>query len=91
MKLTRKSCSAEVAYHDAQTVPPALLVDAKRAAEMCSKSLRTWRAWDARGLIPRPVRIGGHSTLWRVAELEEWVAAGCPPRAEWEARKQPSR
>lgn len=86
MKLTRQSRWAEVADRDGQTVPRALLVDAKRAAEMCGKSLRTWRAWDARGLIPRPVRLA-RSTLWRVAELDEWVAAGCPPRAEWEARR----
>jgi predicted DNA-binding transcriptional regulator AlpA len=61
-----------------------LLVSARDAAVMCGKSLRTWRAWDAAGWIPRPVRIG-RSTLWRVDELREWVAAGCPRRAEWEA------
>ena len=63
-----------------------LLLTAKQAAAMCSKSLRTWRTWDAAGWIPRPVRIG-RSTLWRADELREWVAAGCPRRAEWEARK----
>lgn len=63
-----------------------LLVTAKQAAPMCGRSLRTWRTWDAAGLIPRPVRIG-RSTLWRVDELREWVAAGCPCRQEWEARQ----
>ena len=63
-----------------------LLVTAKQAAAMCEKSLRTWRTWDAAGWIPRPVRIG-RSTLWRVGELQEWVAAGCPRREEWEARQ----
>ena len=63
-----------------------LLVTAKRAAAMCGKSLRTWRSWDAAGWIPRPVRIG-RSTLWRVDELREWVAVGCPRRQEWEARQ----
>jgi predicted DNA-binding transcriptional regulator AlpA len=65
--------------------PTPLLVGAKAAAAMCGKCLRTWRAWDAAGWIPRPVRIG-RSTLWRADELHEWVAAGCPRRAEWEAR-----
>ena len=60
-----------------------LLVSAKQAATMCGKSLRTWRTWDAAGWIPQPVRIG-RSTLWRVDELREWVAADCPRRAEWE-------
>ena len=66
--------------------PDPLLVTAKQAAAMCGKSLRTWRTWDAAGWIPRPVRIG-RSTLWRVDELQEWVAAGCPRREEWEARQ----
>jgi predicted DNA-binding transcriptional regulator AlpA len=61
-----------------------LLLTARQAAELCGKSLRTWRSWDAAGWIPRPVRIG-RSTLWRLDELREWVAAGCPRRAEWEA------
>jgi predicted DNA-binding transcriptional regulator AlpA len=63
-----------------------LLLTARQAASMCGKSLRTWRAWDAAGWIPGPVRIG-RSTLWRIDELRDWVAAGCPRRAEWEARK----
>jgi len=62
-----------------------LLLSARQAALMCGKSLRTWRTWDAAGWIPRPVRIG-RSTLWRVDELRDWVAAGCPRRTEWEAR-----
>jgi predicted DNA-binding transcriptional regulator AlpA len=60
-----------------------LLLTAREAAAMCSKSLRTWRAWDAAGWIPRPVRIG-RSTLWRADELRDWVAGGCPRREEWE-------
>jgi predicted DNA-binding transcriptional regulator AlpA len=60
----------------------ALLVDAAVAAQMCGKSERSWRTWDALGLIPEPVRIG-RSVLWRAEELREWVAAGCPSRQEW--------
>lgn len=63
-----------------------LLVTAKQAAQMCGKSLRTWRTWDSAGMIPQPVRIG-RSTLWRLDELRQWVDAGCPRRAEWEARR----
>ena len=63
------------------TIP--LLVTARQAAEMCAKSLRTWRTWDSAGWVPRAVRIG-RSTLWRVEELRAWVEAGCPRRAEWE-------
>jgi prophage regulatory protein len=66
--------------------PITLLVTAKQAAAMCGRSLRCWRSWDAAGWIPKPVRIG-RSTLWRIDELRDWVAAACPRRAEWEARK----
>jgi predicted DNA-binding transcriptional regulator AlpA len=64
-----------------------LLLTAREAAALCSRTLRTWRSWDAAGVIPRPVHIG-RSTLWRVDELREWVAAGCPRRQEWESRQQ---
>ncbi len=64
-----------------------LLLQAAEAAALCGKSLRTWRSWDAGGLIPRPVRIG-RSTLWRSDELKAWVAAGCPRRKEWESRNE---
>jgi predicted DNA-binding transcriptional regulator AlpA len=62
-----------------------LLLTARQAALLCGKSLRTWRAWDSAGWIPRPIRIS-RSTLWRADELRAWVAAGCPRRQEWEAR-----
>jgi prophage regulatory protein len=63
-----------------------LLLTARQAAALCGRSLRTWWVWDAAGLIPRPVRIG-RSSLWRVDELRNWVAAGCPRRREWETRE----
>jgi predicted DNA-binding transcriptional regulator AlpA len=62
-----------------------LLLTARQAAKACGKSLRTWRSWDSGGMIPRAIRIG-RSTLWRADELQKWVQAGCPRRAEWEAR-----
>lgn len=62
-----------------------LLITAKQCAATCGKSVRTWRSWDAAGLIPRPVRIG-RSTLWRANEIQDWITAGCPCRQEWEAR-----
>ncbi len=67
-------------------LPLRLLISAKQAAKMCGKSLRTWRAWDSAGWIPRPVRIG-RSTLWRTDELQAWVEAGCPRRDEWETQQ----
>ncbi len=63
--------------------PTPLLITAAQAAATCSKSRRTWWAWDAAGLIPKPVRIG-RSVFWRVDEIREWIVAGCPRREDWE-------
>lgn len=66
--------------------PQVLLITAQAAAQLCGKSSRTWRTWDAAGWIPMPVRIG-RSTLWRVDELKAWIAAGCPRREIWNSPK----
>lgn len=59
-----------------------LLLSTGEAAEVCGVSLRTWRSWDAAGLVPAPLRIG-RSCFWRTAELRAWVNAGCPRRDRW--------
>ncbi len=56
-----------------------LLVDATTAAHMCSLSRRYWLQLDTQGKVPLPIRFGKRK-LWSVAELEEWVKAGCPSR-----------
>jgi predicted DNA-binding transcriptional regulator AlpA len=58
--------------------PPSLLVDADAVARMLNISPRTvWRLLSAGKLI-EPVRVGGN-TRWRVDELRQWIADGCPP------------
>jgi predicted DNA-binding transcriptional regulator AlpA len=70
--------------------PEVLLVDIKGLARMLGRSERAlWRDQSA-GRLPRPVALGG-MTKWRVAEIREWVEAGCPDRAAWEASRKPSR
>jgi RNA polymerase sigma factor (sigma-70 family) len=59
-----------------------LLLPARKAAALCGMSVRTWRTWDAAGLIPRSLQVG-RSLFWRADELREWVAAGCPRRETW--------
>jgi predicted DNA-binding transcriptional regulator AlpA len=68
------------------SLAPPLLVRRVEAARLCGVSPATWDRLDAAGKTPTPVRLGG-AKLYRVAELEEWCAAGCPPRTEWEVRK----
>lgn len=73
----------------ASAKPPAgapLLVDARRLALLLCAGLRTLRSWDAGGKVPRPLRLGGR-TLWLVSEINDWLAAGAPDRATWEAGK----
>jgi excisionase family DNA binding protein len=53
------------------------LLDAVSVADLCSCSVRTVRRLSDAGRMPRPVRLG-QLVRWRRAELEAWIAAGCP-------------
>ena len=76
--------AARVDRVDTQTEP--LVADARRLAVLLGSGVRTVRTWDASGKLPKPIRIGGR-VVWRVVEIREWLAAGAPDRATWEARK----
>jgi predicted DNA-binding transcriptional regulator AlpA len=65
---------------------PPLLVGADRAASMCGISPASWYRLKAAGKTPAPVKLGGR-VLYRSADLQLWVALGCPPRKEFEIRK----
>jgi predicted DNA-binding transcriptional regulator AlpA len=64
----------------------ALLVDAKDAAALCGISPASWYRLKASGQTPASVKLGG-SVRYRVEDLKRWVALGCPPRKEFEARR----
>ena len=74
----------------ALTEEPPLVVDARRLAKFLCAGLRTVRTWDAAGKLPAPIHIGG-KVVWRTAEIREWLAAGAPGRAEWQARRAAAR
>ena len=42
----------------------------------------TVRKWLAAGALPKPIMLAG-CRCWRRLELEDWLAAGCPPAAHW--------
>ncbi len=67
-----------------ETKLDALLIPITRVSELLSISTRTLSRLNSTAQIPAPVRLGGR-LLWNVRILEEWVAAGCPPRHRWEA------
>ena len=60
-----------------------LLVDAKTAATLCGCSVSFWWQQDSAGRIPSPVRLS-HKTMWRRADLDRWVALGCPSRHQYD-------
>lgn len=35
-----------------------------------------------------PVRLGTKAPRWRVDELRDWLAAGCPDRLTWERMRR---
>jgi predicted DNA-binding transcriptional regulator AlpA len=63
---------------------PPLLVSRRHLAGLLSLSLPTIDRLAAAGKLPRPLRLAG-SVRWRMDEIREWVAAGCPDRRTWEA------
>ena len=57
---------------------PALLPTAE-AARYCGSSTPAWRKDDHAGRVPAPLHRG-RRLLWRRADLDAWINAGCPPR-----------
>jgi predicted DNA-binding transcriptional regulator AlpA len=56
---------------------PSLLLSARMLAKRLAVSVRTlWRLRSS-GKLPEPVRLGG-AVRWRAADIDAWVAAGCP-------------
>ena len=63
-----------------------LLLTATEAAALLGVSRSVFYRWDARGDIPRPVRIG-RLRRWGRLDLCRWVERMCPPRHLWEAER----
>lgn len=60
-----------------------LLIDADTTSQLMGISQRTLHRLIAEKAIPEPVRISGRLLRWRLAELLEWIEAGCPHRKYW--------
>lgn len=65
------------------------LLTTAELASLLRRSLFSVKLDRKRGAIgPAEIRIAGSRLIrYRAAEVAEWIAAGCPPRAEWEARQ----
>jgi len=69
-----------------QTIAKGALT-ARECAAMFGIGTATWWRRDAAALCPRSIKHG-RTTRWRLADLEQWIALGCPPRARFEALKK---
>ena len=67
-----------------------IAVDRAEAARLIGISDRHWRKLLAEDRVPAPIRLG-RRTLWAVAELRAWTAAGCPCRETWEEVQRQQR
>lgn len=59
---------------------PSLLIDVNEVAALVKFSPRTVTRYDAQGLMPKGRKLG-NLVRWSKAEIEKWVADGCPPRS----------
>ena len=66
-------------------MPDPLLISAAAAARLCGRSVASWWRDHAAERVPAPACRAPGRTLWSVAELRGWVAAGCPDRRTWVA------
>jgi len=67
-----------------------MLIDIKALKQMLGRDVRSLERDELARRIPRPIRLG-RSKRWRVAEIRDWVEAGCPKVRLWEAMRKPMR
>ena len=70
------SQTSDHSAHNAAEIIPELLTT-KQAAELLACGKRTLTRWVEEGAAPAPVKIRG-SVRFRRAELQAWIADGCP-------------
>ncbi len=59
------------------------LISASQLADLLSISERTLYRLKSIGQLPLPIVLGG-SVRWRLTEIREWIAQGCPKPASHE-------
>lgn len=64
------------------------LISRKEAAQLLGIGLTTFlRNCELKLIGPAPIRIAG-AVRWNIAELNDWISAGCPNREAWQRRKK---
>jgi predicted DNA-binding transcriptional regulator AlpA len=70
--------------------PDAMLIPDRVAAALAGVSRATWQRLRVAGKLPPSVRLG-RKVLWRRAEIESWINAGCPDARSWAAMQTAGR
>jgi predicted DNA-binding transcriptional regulator AlpA len=65
-----------------------LTVDARDASQLLGISRAQLYKLHSSGRLPLPVHLGVRAPRWVIAELQEWLASGAPPRDQWERLKR---
>lgn len=64
-----------------------LLIDTKTLAKLLTISTASLYRLQATEALLAPIQVG-HVKRWRLAEVLEWIEAGCPPQNMWNAMKE---
>ena len=75
---------------DASADANPILITAEELAAKLSISKRTIYRLLSAGAIIKPIRFRG-IVRWRTAEIEEWIAAGCPDCRSWQSSLFPHK
>lgn len=67
--------------------PSRLALSAHECAEIVGCSERHWWALHSEEKTPASFRLGRRGVRWHRAEVEKWLAAGCPDRTQFEAMR----
>ena len=62
---------------DTKSTMPCELITANQLAKLLSISERTLYRLKSTGQLPAPIVLGG-SVRWRLTEVRDWIANGCP-------------
>jgi predicted DNA-binding transcriptional regulator AlpA len=65
-----------------------LAVTARDAARLLDISRAQLYRLHSAGRLPLPVYCGTRAPRWVVAELRDWLAAGCPDRQTWQRLRE---
>ena len=64
------------------------LLAAQAVGAKLSLSKRAVFRMRSAGLICAPLKCGQGAIRWRLSDIEQWIALGCPSKSEFEARRE---